>query len=171
MKKNKWMEWRKYPFNITYNTTAIDPIRQKIYMFTGCGKIMEIDLKTKNWKTSTDTFGSSYNSNSIFMNGKYYIFGALGKNNEGYLCWDPITQIGYFNNDIISYTNNLRVHSIHHIRRVNTLCLFIDTYPNKILYLSVKYDNWFIYKRKEILQCDCSVITKNIRYIICLEIK
>ena len=124
VKKNKWTEWSKYPFNITYNTTSIDSIKQTIYMFTGCGKIMEIDLETKGWKTSTDTFGRSYHSNSIFINGKYCIFGALEKNKEGYLCWDPKTQIDrYFNYGLINYTNNLRVHSIHHIPRINTLCL------------------------------------------------
>eukprot|EP01084_Bolivina_argentea_P215186 365308_1 len=74
-----------------YATTALDTNKSLLYLFGENGHVNEVNLKTLEWKKCSHKFHDGSHARSLFIKGKFHIFGGW-ENVNSHFIWCPKEQ-------------------------------------------------------------------------------
>ena len=172
IKQNCWIKWITFETQCNFATISVNDDETKLYMFGDPGFVIKIDLKTKEFIQSDQEFHDGSHCRSLFIDGKFHIFGGWDIKDKSHFIWNEKEQklIEMHKFDDIEDTKYLHEQSMIYLPSTN-----------KVLIMQIRRNSIYSYslitnKCKQIASLDSdifdtfdqAVFTKDGKYAICL---
>ena len=172
IKCNKWIKWHKYPTDLKcgYQTSCIDVINAKLYIFGDPGHVTTCDLRAGLFETS-EIYHDGAHARSLFINQQFHIFGGWNAKHKSHFIYNPqtqkMTEIHKFKE--IDTVSKLTCHSVIHIKSKNSVLIIPFMGESQYLYsLETKKCEKISVSKAFMTLFQKAIMTLNEKYAICL---